>query len=36
MAERISTNPAKRSKWNMPQNNLAVGDVVLFMDKKFH
>jgi hypothetical protein len=21
---------------NMPQNNLAVGDVVLLMDKKFH
>jgi hypothetical protein len=26
----------KRSKWAMPQNNLAVGDVVLLMDKKFY
>jgi hypothetical protein len=26
----------KRSRWNMPQNNFAVGDVVLLMDKKFH
>jgi hypothetical protein len=26
----------KRSKWNMPQSNLTVGDVVLLMNKKFH
>jgi hypothetical protein len=39
MAERILTDSAKekkRSKWNMSQNNLAIGDIVLLMDKKFH
>jgi hypothetical protein len=26
----------KRSKWHMPQTNVAVGDVVLLMDKRLH